>query len=112
MDMESCLFVREDYKIHQSGKTPRVPFNGQPLLMELEVILIMVFPTWREMAVKQVAKAVGILKEVRTYITSHVCNSFARRWYGYYHAQRPLIHQNIETTMDYCKLPNYRANKI
>jgi site-specific recombinase XerD len=23
-----------------------------------------------------------------------------------------LIHQNIETTMDYCKLPNYRANKI
>jgi hypothetical protein len=51
-------------------------------------------------------------KEVHVHITSHVCNSFARRWYGYYHAQRPFIHQNIETTMDYCKLPNYRANKI
>jgi hypothetical protein len=38
-------------------------------------------------AVKQVASG---RHSVHTYITSHVCNSFARRWYGYYHAQRPF----------------------
>jgi hypothetical protein len=46
--------------------------------------------------VKQVTKAVGIQKKFMYIHSSNVCNSFARRWYGYYHAQRPLGHQNIE----------------
>jgi hypothetical protein len=31
MDMEGCLFVREDYKNTSKRQNPKVFFNGQPL---------------------------------------------------------------------------------
>jgi hypothetical protein len=61
--------------------------------MAQEVILIIGILTWRAM-VKQVTSG-GHSKEVHVHYVKRM-QPFARRWYGYYHAQRPLGHQNIE----------------
>jgi integrase len=50
-------------------------------------------------AVKQVAKAAGIIKV--PHLTTLLCHAFAGRRHGYHDAQRPLGHQNVETTMEY-----------
>jgi hypothetical protein len=75
-DMEGCLFVREVTKIRQKDGKPKEYFSaGQPLANGLEVILIILFPTWREMGSEAGSQAVSILKEfmyihtIRTYAT-------------------------------------------
>jgi hypothetical protein len=71
-------------KYIKAAKPQEYLFNGQPLANgaggDFDNRYSQRGVKW---AVKQVAKAVGILKRSScTYITSHVCNSFARRWYG------------------------------
>jgi integrase len=41
-------------------------------------------------------KSVGITKDVHVHSLRHTYAAFARRRHGYYHAQRPLGHQNLK----------------
>jgi hypothetical protein len=52
-------------------------------------------------AVKQVAKAAGIIK-VHTHLAALLCHAFAGRRHGYHDAQRPLGHQMLRLQWNTC----------
>jgi integrase len=60
-------------------------------------------------AVKQVAKAAGIIKEVHTHTLRHSYAAFAGRRHGYHDS---LGHQNVETTMEYLHIAQLESQRI
>jgi hypothetical protein len=51
-------------------------------------------------------------QEVITYLPTLLCHAFAGRRHGYHDAQRPLGHQNVETTMEYLHIAQLESQRI
>jgi site-specific recombinase XerC len=92
-------------------KTNRLSFNGQPIARSGGDFDSRYSQRGVQWAVKTVAKSVGITKDVHAQSTSYLCHAFARRRHGYYHAQRPLGHQNLETTLEYLQIAQLESQQ-